>query len=145
MIRKVIGLLPQGFAAFLVVGGVGFVVDAAVLALLVHSYGWGPYSSRLVSFAAAVTVTWALNRTFVFSAGRTTSRRREYSRYLLVQAVGMVINFGVYSLCIASSPVMNRWPVLALAVGSAAALIWNYAGARWFVFTGQTDSDLRAE
>ena len=54
MIQKLIGLLPQGFPAFLVVGGVGFVVDATVLAVLVHSYGWGPYTSRLVSFAVAV-------------------------------------------------------------------------------------------
>ena len=138
MIQKLIGLLPQGFPAFLVVGGVGFVVDAAVLALLVHGYGWGPYSSRLVSFAVAVTVTWVLNRTFVFAAGRTTSRRREYTRYLAVQGAGMAINFGAYSLCIAASPVMSRWPVLALAVGSAIALLWNYAGARWFVFTGDT-------
>lgn len=129
-------ILPQGFAAFTAVGTVGFVVDAAILATLVHIYAWGDYSARLVSFAFAVSVTWFLNRQYVFAATKTFNRRTEYTRYLAVQGSGMVINFLVYSLCIATSESMDRWPVLALAVGSITALFFNYAGSRLFVFTG---------
>jgi len=132
-------LLPAGFPAFVVVGGVGFVVDATVLAVLVHGYGWGDYTARVVSFAVAVSVTWYLNRRYAFTAGRTTNRRSEYTRYLTVQGIGMAINFLVYSLCIASSDLMDRWPVLALAVGSVVALFFNYVGSRMFVFTGKSD------
>jgi len=134
---KPASLLPKGFPAFLAVGGIGFVVDAGILALLVHGYGWGDYSARGISFAIAVTVTWYLNRRFVFSAGRTGNRRSEYTRYLGVQGTGMAINFLVYSLCIATNETMDTWPVLALAVGSAVALLFNYAGSRIFVFTGK--------
>jgi putative flippase GtrA len=130
-------LLPQGFPAFVVVGTAGFIVDATILALLVHGYQWGDYTARLVSFAVAVTVTWLLNRSYVFSDTRTHNRRSEYTRYLTVQGMGMAINFLIYTLCLISSPLMDRWPVLALAVGSAVALIFNYAGARIFVFTGK--------
>jgi putative flippase GtrA len=135
----ILRLVPVGFPAFVVVGGIGFVVDATILAVLVHGYGWGDYTARLVSFAVAVTVTWYLNRKYVFAAGRTARKHSEYTRYLLVQGIGMLINFLVYSLCIASNELMDRWPVLALAVGSAVALFFNYAGSRMFVFTGKTE------
>ncbi len=138
MKNSLISILPQGFPAFVVVGTVGFVVDASILATLVHGYQWGDYTARLVSFAFAVTVTWLLNRSYVFASTRTHNRRSEYTRYLTVQGMGIAINFLVYSLCIASYPLMDQWPVLALAVGSAVALIFNYAGARVFVFTGET-------
>jgi putative flippase GtrA len=139
MKNSLIRILPQGFPAFVVVGAVGFVVDASILATLVHGYQWGDYTARLVSFAFAVTVTWLLNRSYVFTSTRTHNRRSEYTRYLTVQGMGMAINFLVYSLCIASNQLMDKWPVLALAVGSAVALIFNYAGARVFVFTGETN------
>ncbi len=137
MFRRAIGMLPKGFPGFVVVGGIGFVVDASILATLVHGYDWGDYTARLASFAVAVTVTWALNRAYSFAGQETTDKRQEYSRYLAVQLAGMAINFAIYSLCIISSELMDQWPVLALAVGSAVALIFNYVGARLFVFTGK--------
>ena len=85
MVQRLIRLLPLGFPAFVVVGTVGFAFDATILAILVHGYGWGDYTARLVSFAVAVTVTWLLNRSFVFASARTISRRSEYARYLMVQ------------------------------------------------------------
>jgi putative flippase GtrA len=134
---KPTSLVPKGLPAFIVVGGIGFIVDAGILAILVHGYGWGDYTARGISFAVAVTVTWYLNRRFVFADGRTGNRKTEYTRYLGVQGTGMAINFLVYSLCIATNEMMDTWPVLALAVGSAVALIFNYAGSRLFVFTGK--------
>jgi putative flippase GtrA len=134
-------LLPEGFPAFVVVGGIGFIIDASILAILVHGYDWGDYTARLASFSVAVTATWYLNRRYVFSARKTLNRRSEYSRYLAVQLTGMAINFLVYSLCIASSEMMDQWPVLALAVGSVVALFFNYAGARLFVFLGKSNAE----
>jgi len=139
MIKTLSKLLPEGFPAFVVVGGIGFVIDASILAILVHGYSWGDYTARLVSFAVAVTATWYLNRRYVFSARKTLDRRSEYSRYLAVQLIGMAINFLVYSLCIATVEIMDQWPVLALAVGSAVALFFNFLGARLFVFRGDSD------
>ena len=138
MIQALLKRLPEGLPAFTVVGGIGFIIDATILAILVHGYDWGDYTARLASFAVAVTATWYLNRRYVFAARKTADKRSEYSRYLAVQLVGMAINFLVYSLCIASSPMMDKWPVLALAVGSAVALLFNFLGARMFVFLGKT-------
>jgi putative flippase GtrA len=131
--------LPPGFAAFLVIGGVGFVVDASILATLVHLYGWGDYTARLISFPVAVLVTWLLNRNFAFASGATERKGTEYTRYVGVQTVGSLINFAVYSVCIATIPVMDRWPVIALSVGVMVQIPFNYLGMQKFVFTGNND------
>ena len=136
MPRSLLDRLPSGFGAFLLIGGVGFIVDASILATLVHLYDWGDYSARLVSFPVAVIVTWLLNRRFAFASGATSRRGREYTRYLGVQTVGSLINFLVYSLCIATIPIMDRWPVLALAVGVMVQIPFNFFGMQKFVFTG---------
>jgi len=120
----------QRFASFAGVGAIGFIVDAGILSALVQGWGWSHYTARALSFAAAVTVTWALNRRFVFS--RTRDAGREYRAYFGVQAVGAAINLGTYVAVIAIVPALARWPVLPLAAGSALALVFNYsAAARW--------------
>jgi putative flippase GtrA len=123
------------FSSFVVVGTLGFVVDSGILSLLVHVFGWSPYTARLLSFAAAVTVTWYCNRRWVFV--RTQDVAREYGAYLGVQTVGATINFGTYALLIALVPALARLPVVPLAAGSALALLFNYSAAKRWVFVDQ--------
>jgi putative flippase GtrA len=119
-------------SSFLVVGSVGFLVDSAVLSLLVHVWQWSPYTARLLSFAAAVTVTWYCNRRWVFV--RTSDVTREYGAYVGVQTAGAVINYTTYAMLLAFVPALARLPFLALAAGSALALFFNYSAARRWVF-----------
>ena len=59
--------LAREFLSFAVVGTIGFVVDLGVLYVVAPTLGW--YGGRVLSFLAAASVTWALNRRFTF-AGR---------------------------------------------------------------------------
>jgi putative flippase GtrA len=127
---------------FALVGGVGFIVDATVLTLMVNGLGYGHYVSRAVSFTLAVTVTWLLNRRWVFQAGSPTGR--EYSGYFAVQLLGAFINLGVYVLVIELVPVLAAIPVVPLAIGSAVAMFSNFLLARRFVFR-QTVAGLEGE
>lgn len=136
--------MPDRLPGFLVVGTIGLVVDAALLAALVYSLGWGNYSARAVSFSVALTTTWLLNREFVFSDGKLQSTRREYARYLTLQLISMAVNLGIYSLCIASSATLAAMPLLALAAGCASGLVFNYVGMRYFVFTGDRKPGIQA-
>jgi putative flippase GtrA len=120
------------FPSFVAVGGLGFIVDAAILSTLVHVYAWPHFSARALSFAAAVTVTWYCNRQWVFS--RTNDRAREYGAYFGVQAVGAVINLGTYALVIALFPALAQLPLIPLAAGAALAVVFNYSGASRWVF-----------
>ena len=121
----------HSFFRFCLVGGLGFLVDAGVLMALLAIEALGPIPARVVSILVAVTVTWILNRILTF---RSDDPRYlfEWSRYALVNGAGAVINYGCYVACLLLIPKIS--PLLALAVGSAVALIANYLGSRHFVF-----------
>lgn len=117
-------------ASFTTVGIVGFVIDAGILSALVHVWEWPHYAARALSFAAAVTVTWSLNRRWVFV--RTSDATREYGAYFGVQAVGACLNLGTYVAVILVFPSLARVPVLPLTAGAALGFLFNYSAlARW--------------
>jgi putative flippase GtrA len=118
--------------SFATVGLVGFIVDGALLSALVHAQGWPHYKARALSFAAAVTVTWYLNRNWVFS--RTSERAKEYGAYVGVQSVGAAINLGTYALVIGLVPSLAQLPIVPLAAGAALALCFTYSAAGRWVF-----------
>lgn len=126
------GVERRRLSSFAVVGGIGFIVDAGILSALVQIAGWSHIPARALSFAGAVTVTWYLNRRWVFTP--TANRTREYGSYFGVQTVGAVINLGTYAAVIAAFPSLARLPVLPLAIGSAMALLFNYTAAKRWVF-----------
>lgn len=119
---------------FGLVGTLGFMTDASVLTFLVRVVGWGPYESRPISFLAAISLTWTLNRIFTFYQRAGSNRRREYGRYLAVQLVGALVNFAVYAAVLLWYPALERYPALPLAAGSIVAMSFNFVGVRWFAF-----------
>jgi putative flippase GtrA len=132
---------PLGrIASFSGVGAIGFGIDASILSTLVHFFGWPHYTARAMSFAAAVTVTWYLNRLWVF--GATGDIAREYRAYFTVQVAGATINLGTYAFVIAAVPGLAQLPVLPLAAGASLALLFNYSMARRWVFAA-TPADTR--
>ncbi len=46
------------FLRFVIVGGIGFLVDGGVLMALTRGAGLDPYSARVVSFVCAASTTW---------------------------------------------------------------------------------------
>lgn len=119
---------------FAAIGGIGFLVDATVLTALVNGYGMGPIGARGISFGAAATVTWYLNRRWTFAADASDRRGPEYARYVTAQVLGALINLLVYLLVIRLVPELGALPVIPLAAGAVIALLFNFAAARYWVF-----------
>lgn len=121
-------------AWFVAVGCVGFAVDAGGYYLFADTVGLPPLLARLLAFVPATVVTWVLNRSLSFS--RVGQARRglgaQYLRYVAVQSLGIAVSFGVFYVALYSWPMP---PMLALALGSLAAMVLNFAGSRLFVFS----------
>ncbi|MBT2333279.1 GtrA family protein [Variovorax paradoxus] len=124
--------LGRQFLSFAVVGVIGLVVDVAVLYLLAPLLGW--YGARVLSFLAAASATWALNRRYTFSArSSNTAVLREYLGYLVTMLGGAVFNYGAYVLVL--HWVTGAWaPAAGVALGSCAGLAVNFLSARYLVF-----------
>jgi putative flippase GtrA len=126
---------PIELLRFALVGLVGFGVDGGILQLLMAK-GQGLVLSRLLSFAAAVTATWGLNRAWTFSAPDRVNghKGREYLAYFAVQLVGAAINLGCFFLVLAVYPAQRATPWVPLFVGAVPALMFNFAAAKYLVF-----------
>ncbi|AMM24625.1 GtrA family protein [Variovorax sp. PAMC 28711] len=124
--------LGREFLAFGLVGVAGFVVDVSVLYLAAPWLGW--YAARVLSFVAAATATWALNRRYTFTTRHAdTSLGREYLRYLVTMLGGAAVNYAVYVATL--HWVGGPWaPALGVALGSCTGLVVNFLSARYFVF-----------
>ncbi|MGF6599995.1 putative flippase GtrA [Paraburkholderia sp. GAS448] len=122
--------------AFGCVGAIGFAVDAGVLSLLTQEFGLDVYLSRLISFPTAVCATWLLNRTWVFKHPHRVVRnkRREYLSYFSIQSIGALLNFGIFSAALIIYPDLRAYPIIPLAFGAVAGLLFNYAGSHYWVF-----------
>jgi len=124
------GLLRR-LSSFLIVGALGFLADAAALALFTGELGIDPYLARVLSIAFALAVTWLLNRSFTFGASRRHAVV-EGARYGSVGLGTSIVNFAVYSALLAMFPALQ--PLAALAAGSVVAMALSYLGYSRLVF-----------
>jgi putative flippase GtrA len=59
---------------------------------------------------------------------------REYSVYVLVQIIGAAINLVIFVVIIELVPDLAQIPVIPLAVGAIAGLLFNFTASSLFVF-----------
>ncbi len=119
---------------FALVGVLGFLVDAGFLQLFSSVFKIDLYISQVIAFLIAASVTWYFNRNFTFKNGNPSNKKREWSLYLVLNTVGGLINYAVYALSIAKLPLTHHYPILALALGSIAGLIFNFFSSKYIVF-----------
>lgn len=125
--------LPAGMSRFLrfgLIGGLGFVVDAGMLILLMEA-GASPFAARACSIALAVFVTWRLNRAITFGQS-TDGQLREAGRYALVALSVAALNYGLYATILFFIP--SCLPVLAAAISTACCMLASFTGYGRFAF-----------
>jgi putative flippase GtrA len=124
---------------FAVIGALGMPVDAGVLWLMTHRAGLDPYSGRVVSWLSAATFTWIGNRYFTFGARRAKGlipALGEWLRFLAANAVGGLVNVGLYSTLVRFAPPPANNLYIALVLGVLAGLIFNFTLSKTLVFKG---------
>jgi putative flippase GtrA len=127
------GIVTRQFLSFTTVGAVGFATDAGLFTLLIY-HGWSIAGARLVSASSAIVVTWWLNRAITFARFKSAAAATELLRYTGVQVGGLIVNLGAFALCLWVAQPLRAVPVIALAIGGAAALLFNFCAARQLAF-----------
>ena len=138
MIKRLSSPMMGQILRFGVVGTIGFVVDAACLRLCLMAFGLDFYSGRVISFLAAATATYALNRIWTFGGQGHGRTHRQLALWLVLMSGSALINYGTYVLCLELDPIIRQWPELAVAAGSISAMGINFLAARFIVFRPQT-------
>lgn len=119
------------FLRFCLVGGLGFVIDAGVTLAMTWAVGASALVARVPAFLIAATATWLLHARFTFSKPQRAS---SWLRYVLLTAVGALINLVTYLAWLEMTGIRPLQVVLGVAAGSAVALTFNFFASRRWIF-----------
>jgi putative flippase GtrA len=126
------------FFKFLLVGGLGFLVDTGSLSVLALVFSMDPVLAKGISFTLAVVNNLILNRLWTYPEARSKSLLAQSMQFIGVSLVGLGINLLVFSWV---DKLALHWvsSVLALYTAQCAAvgiaLFWNYAANRFVTYS----------
>ncbi|MFI4990404.1 MAG: GtrA family protein [Solirubrobacterales bacterium] len=126
---------------FGLVGGVGFVVNVAVYALLVHGAGFEYRVASVAAWLVAVLNNFVLNRHWTFDA-REGRAHHQAARFLLVSLLAETVSLLLLTLFVEAAN-LPKVPAQALAV--AASMPFNFLGNKLWTFRSEADGDGVAE
>jgi putative flippase GtrA len=126
--------LARQLVAFTLAGLAGLAVDAGMFVLLTHAFLWPFALARRASVCGWVLTTWILIRAVSFAPHRSPRRGVEFARYAMVLASGLVVNIGVFGLCLWAAPALRQTPLVPLFFGCAAGFAFNFTVLRTLVF-----------
>lgn len=127
--------LPPVLAEFLkfgTVGAIGFVFDTGTVYALRGVLGL--IGAGIAAYLVAATCTWLLNRVWTFRGRGGQSAGRQWALFLAANAVGFTLNRGTFALAVTYLAMAARYPVLAVAAGTAAGMGVNFFLSRRIVF-----------
>lgn len=128
--------MKRRIVPFAIAGAVGFLVDAGVLTLTAPALG--AFGGRLLSFAAAVLMTWLINRNFAFAdKAAQTGKGREFAAYFVAMLPGAAVNWLAYGIVVALVDGNRIGLILAVAAGSIAGMAMNLMAADRLAFRGK--------
>ncbi|WP_084523712.1 GtrA family protein [Nocardia inohanensis] len=139
-------LLSGGIGAFVVVGGIGFLVDAGTYNALVFWGGEGPMHdapvpAKIIAILTATVVTYFGNKWWTYSDHEGGNN----GRHIVVYALLNVVAIGLQASCLGfsryvlglDSPLADN--ISGTLIGQAVAMGFRYWAYGKFVFTGSRE------
>ncbi len=130
--------LIQQFMKFGVVGTIAFLIDYGVLMLLNQGLGMDATVAAFISYIVSVIFNYVASMRYVFTRRDDISRRREFTIFVVLSLIGLVINeiimyFGV--LALGNSALMVTFVKL---VATAIVMVWNFfSRKKWLEGDGE--------
>ncbi len=144
--RFILGHLRRG-SAFLLIGGLAFLIDAATYNLLVFGFGNGgpmsdlPLPAKIIAIAVASVATFVGNRLWTFRSRETPTTARQLSLFVVLNLIAMglqlaCLGFSRYVLGLDGVVADNISGTL---IGQALATAFRYVTYDRWVFPEQRE------
>lgn len=131
------GKLIQQFLKFGVVGVIAFIIDYGVLMLLSQVFGMNPVLAAGISFCVSVIFNYLASMRYVFTHREDLSRGREFVIFIVLSAIGLVIN----EACMAAGVALLGTSALMVTVtklfATAVVMVWNFVSRKKWLDGGE--------
>ena len=128
IVARILEILRGPFGKFLVVGGLGFTIQAGLLRTLVEVGHWSPTPANLVGAVFAIFSNFNLNNLWTFKANRVENVSRYFlklAQFYATSAFG-VIFIQTGTIFIGDTFLGRKYYFLYFLLGTFFILIWNY-------------------
>lgn len=131
------------FGKFAAIGFANAMVDFGVLYLFIASTGITSGVEfalfKAFAFLVALVHSYFWNKFWAFEAGASRGGGRELVSFAVVSGLALAVNVGVASAVVELIPAVGgldpaAWAGIGAVAGSAAALVFSFAGFKYFVF-----------
>jgi dolichol-phosphate mannosyltransferase len=122
------------FVQFGCVGATGVVVDLAVYLSLQWLLPIDHGAARGVSFVAAASSNWFLNRHVTFSERPRAPKLEQWRRFLATSLIGFALNWGSYTALTTTLGFFDAHRIPTLMLGVLLGMFSNFALARGYVW-----------
>jgi len=142
--------LTQQFGKFILVGTMNTLIDLLVLNILMIItgivVGAGYSVEKAISFLFAVTFSYFVNKHWTFQDKSKEGEGKKMSQFFVVSFIGMLINVTAATIVVnyLQIPLSNMlpltfltpklWGTVGALCGTAAGLLWNFVGYKFWVF-----------
>ena len=131
------GLIEQ-FLKFGVVGALAFLIDYGVLMLLSQVIGLDPVISASISFVVSVVFNYVASMHYVFTRRDDISRRREFTIFVILSAIGLVINEIIMVIGVNVLGDSALMVTITKLVATAIVMVWNFVSRKKWLDAGDS-------
>lgn len=138
-VRSLILRLWREVAKFGVVGGVAFIIDSAIfLWLLGGPMAGSELKAKVVAGVIATVFSWVANRYWTFRHHRTTTKVREVTMFMLMNAIGVGIQTGCVGISkyVLEMDSVTQIFIAGNVIGLVLATTFRFVAYKFWVFTG---------
>ncbi len=128
IVARIIEITTGSFGKFLVVGGLGFVINAIVLRVLVEGFNWAPAPANLVGAACAIFSNFNFNNIWTFSQMRASSIFSYFAKLIQFYATSAfgVVFIQTGTIFLGDTFIGRQYYFIYFLVGTGFLLIWNF-------------------
>lgn len=131
------GLIEQ-FLKFGVVGAIAFLIDYGVLMLLSQVIGVNPVISASISFVVSVVFNYVASMHYVFTRRDDISRRREFTIFVILSAIGLVINEIIMVIGVNVLGDSALMVTITKLFATAIVMVWNFVSRKKWLDAGDS-------
>lgn len=121
------------FMKFGVVGVIAFAIDFGLLVLLTEVFGVNYLVSATISFVVSVIFNYVASMCYVFTHKEDMSRRKEFVIFVVLSAIGLVIN----DVCMWAGVTLLAINYMVTKIfATVVVAVWNFVTRKIFLDAG---------